>query len=189
MTSQTSATHELKEQLKELVTKYVYKKFDKPIQLSSGSKTTEYFDGKQITLFPDRAIIFARFVLSVCDLTKIDAVGGMSVGADPIVTAVSLAAFLEKKVNIPAFFVRKEAKGHGLQKQIEGIELKKGMRVLIVEDVVTKGNATLNAIKAVESTGAEVAQVVCLLDREAGGSTVLSAKYPFTAALTRSQII
>ena len=180
--------NETREKLRELVRKHVRRKSDTPIRLTSGSETYEYFDGKQVTLFPDRMALFARLVLENVDLKKIQAIGGMSTGADPIAAAVSLIAFLEKKINIPAFFVRKEPKKHGLQKRIEGAELKKGMRVLIVEDVITKGSSTLDAIQAVEACGAIVEKVICLIDREEGGSQLIASKYPFEAIFKKSDL-
>lgn len=181
-------TNDLRQELKSLIKLYVYKKFDKPVRLASGSETTEYFDGKQITLFPERAHLFTKLILEDLDLSHIDAVGGMSTGADPIVTAVSLLAYLEKGIKIPAFYVRKAEKSHGLTKRIEGVKLTKGMRVLIVEDVVTKGSSTLEAIRVVESEGAVVSQVTCLIDREAGGAETISSKYPFKAIFKKSEL-
>ena len=174
--------------LKSHILQYVYRKLDKPVRLSSGALSAEYFDGKQVTLFPERVHLLAQLILEAADLRNIDAVGGMSVGADPIVTAVSLVAYLEKNLKIPAFFVRKEVKEHGLSKQIEGIELRKGMRVLIVEDVITQGTATLKAIEAVEKAGARVAKVICMIDREAGGSEIIASKYDFHAIFKKSEL-
>ena len=188
MSRPAQTPEEIRSALKPILVKYAHRRLDKPIRLASGAETSEYFDGKQITMFPDRAVLFIRFILETVDLSRIQAVGGMSIGADPIVTGVSLLASLEKEIQIPAFFVRKEAKKHGLQKKIEGVDLKPGMNVLVVEDVVTKGGSTLSAIEAVESAGATVAHIVCLVDREAGGGKILSSKYPFTAAFKKSEI-
>ncbi len=178
----------LRDELKILLQTHSHRKSDVPIRLSSGAETTVYFDGKQITLFPDRAVLFARVLLESVKLAGIEAVGGMSIGADPIVSAVSITAYFDRGLNWPGFLVRKEPKKHGLQKMIEGVELRKGMRVLIVDDVITQGTATLTAIRAVEETGAVVAQVACLVDREEGGSKLLSAKYPFFAAFKKSEL-
>lgn len=182
-------TEDLKIQLKTLVKLHVVKKFDKPVRLASGSETTEYYDGKQITLFPERAILFIKLILEELDLEKIDAVGGMSTGADPIVSAFSLLAYIEKNVKIPAFYVRKAEKAHGLSKRVEGVEIKRGMRVLVVEDVVTQGRSTLEAIRVIEAEGGVIAKVACLVDREAGGSEKISSKYPFQAIFKKSQLI
>ena len=178
----------MKEELKRLLLRHAHKKLDRAVRLSSGAESSEYFDAKQITLFPERAVVFARVILESLDLRGIDAVGGMSLGADPVVSALTLVAYLEKGLNLPGFLVRREPKKHGLQKMAEGVELKKGMRVLIVDDVITQGSATLAAIQAVEDAGAEVAQVCCLVDREEGGSRMLAQKYKFYAVFKKSEL-
>lgn len=183
-----SAKSALRDELKALLKSYAHRTSDVPIRLSSGAETTVYFDGKQITLFPDRAVLFARVLLENINPAGIEAVGGMSIGADPIVSAVSIVAYLECGLKWPGFLVRKEQKKHGLEKRIEGVELRKGMRVMVVDDVITQGTATLNAISAIEETGAVVAQVACLVDREEGGSKLLAAKYPFYAAFKKSEL-
>ena len=179
--------NEIKKELLPLVRKEAWLKLPEPIQLSSGKMSDRYFDGRKITLHPRGMNLFARAILEMADLAKIDAVGGPSIGADPIATAVSLIAFLEKKKEIPAFLVRKEPKRYGLQKQVEGADLKPGMSVLIVEDVVTSGQSILNAISAVEANGAKIAQVICLLDRDEGGSAALHP-YPFACVFKRSEV-
>jgi len=183
-----TASMNKKEELKALLAKYAHRRSETPIQLSSGAWTQEYFDGKQITLFPDRAVLLARVILENMDLTGIEAVGGMSIGADPIVSAISLVAYLDKGLKIPAFLVRKEAKKHGLQKMIEGIEITPGMKTLIVDDVITQGTATLKAIEAAEAAGAKVVAVACLVDREEGGSKAISAKYEFYSVFKKSEL-
>lgn len=182
------SARELKDELRRLIRSHATLTSDVPIRLSSGAETRQYFDGKQITLFPERAVLFARLLLEELDVSRFDAVGGMSVGADPIVSALSVTAFLEKGLKVPGFFVRKEAKKHGLQKMIEGVELKKGMKTLVVDDVITQGTATLKAIEAVEQCGAVVEQVACLVDREEGGSAALGRKYRFYAAFRKSEL-
>lgn len=146
-----------------------------------------YFDGRKVTLHPEGMTLFARAILELVDLNQIDAVGGPSIGADPIGTAVSLFAYLEKKKIIPAFLVRKEPKEYGLQKQIEGADIKRGMRILVVEDIITTGKNVLNTISVIESHGAKVVQVVCLLDRNEGGNEALKP-YHFTPLFTRKEV-
>ena len=164
---------ELKKELLPLVIKHACLKLDQPIKLASGKMSQVYFDGRRITLHPKGMSLFAKAILELVNVNSLDAVGGPSIGADPIATAVSIYALIDKKKELPAFLVRKEAKQHGLQKQIEGMDLKPGMKVLIVEDVITTGSSVRNAISVVEATGAKVEGVVCLLDREEGGSETL----------------
>ncbi len=164
-----SKLEDLKKELLPLVMKHACLKLDQPIKLASGKMSHVYFDGRRITLHPKGITLFAKAILELVNVNSLDAVGGPSIGADPIATAVSIFALIDKKKELPAFLVRKEAKQHGLQKQIEGMDLKTGMKVLMVEDVITTGSSVRNAISIVEATGAKVDCVVCLLDREEGG--------------------
>lgn len=177
----------LKSQLLPLVRKQACLKLPEPIKLSSGQMSDVYFDGRKVTLDPDGITLFAKAILEVAKLDSLDAVGGPSIGADPIATAVSIFALLDKKKKLPVFLIRKEPKQYGLQKQVEGPDLKSGTKVLIVEDVVTTGKSVLNAISVVESLGAKVVQVVCLLDRGEGGSTALRP-YGFTPIFKRDEV-
>ena len=186
-TSTSSKLDKLKTELLPQIKKYSFLKLNEPITLTSGKKSNVYFDGKQITLFPDRTLLFARAILELIDLEKIDCVGGLTIGADPIAMAVSLVAYLDRKKVIPAFIVRKEPKKHGLQKLIEGYQIKKGDRVLVVDDVVTTAKSTLEAIRVVEENSGIVQHVACLVDRQEGGTQALS-KYRFTPVFTRSEV-
>lgn len=178
---------ELKARLLPFIREHAFLKFAQPIRLSSGKMSDTYFDGRRITLHPEGMTLFARAILELVDFNAIDAVGGPSIGADPIATAVSLLAYLDRGKIIPAFLIRKEPKPYGLQKQIEGIDLKPGTNVLVVEDVITSGKSVLNAISVIESTGAKVAQIVCLVDRDEGGANTLS-QYRFTPLFQRSEV-
>lgn len=178
---------ELKKELLPFVLKNAWLKLPAPIQLSSGKMSDRYFDGRKVTLDPKGVTLFARAILELVDIKKIDAVGGPSIGADPIATAVSVLAYLDKKIEIPAFLIRKEPKTYGLQKQVEGADLRPGMNVLIVEDIVTTGKSILNAIGAVELLGAKAAQIVCLLDRDEGGMDALRP-YRYTPLFTRKEV-
>ena len=178
---------ELKAKLLVLVRKEALIKLPEPIKLSSGKMSDIYFDGRKVTLHPEGISLFAKAILELVDLDSIDAVGGPSIGADPIATAVSIFALLDQKKTLPAFLIRKEPKPYGLQQQVEGAELKKGMRVLIVEDVVTTGKSVRNAISVVESTGAKVVEVVCLVDRGEGGAEALKP-YRLTPLFNRSEV-
>lgn len=177
----------IKSDLIAMIKQYAFIKLKEPITLTSGKQSMIYFDGKQITLFPDRALLFARAMLAECNLNEIDCVGGLTIGADPIVMAVSIVAYQEYGKVIPAFIVRKEPKKHGLQKMIEGYDLKQGDRVLVVDDVVTTAKSTIQAIQVVEQLGGVVSHVSCLVDREEGGTQALS-KYLFRPVFRRSEI-
>src|SRR6185503_2474734 len=137
--------------------------------LASGKKSTFYFDSKRTTLLPEGAWLTARAVLGVLRENGIqaDAIGGMTLGADPIVCPVAALSHLEG-TPLRAFIVRKEAKGHGTGRRIEG-SVEPGSRVVVVDDVVTTAGSTLAAIEAAQEAGLSVVAVVALLDREEGG--------------------
>ena len=155
--------------------------------LASGKKSTFYFDSKRTTLLSDGAWLTAREILRLIREKRIqaDAIGGLTLGADPIVCPVAALSHTEGP-KLRAFIVRKEAKEHGTGRQIEG-NLPKGSRVIIVDDVVTTAGSTLKAIEAAEAEGHTVVAVICLVDREEGGAAKL-AKYPFYPVFKRSDI-
>ena len=151
--------------------------------LASGLKSSYYFDGRMMTLWPEGAYLIGKKILLILETAGVEAVGGMTLGADPIVASVAVVSHLEGKP-IPAFIVRGEVKGHGTQKRIEG-PLKRGARVAIVDDVITTGGSVLRAIEAVEAEGCKVAKVVVLLDRQQGGAEEIRRRgYEFTAILS-----
>jgi len=149
----------------------------KKVILSSGRESDFYIDCKQATLDAEGAVLTGRIL---CEMLEKDgmpeAVGGITLGADPIVTAVSLTSALRENP-IPAFIIRKEPKKHGTSQWVEGMKnLRPGMRVAIVEDVVTTGASTLRAIERAEGAGLVVSRVLCLVDRNEGGAEFLAEK-------------
>ncbi len=150
--------------------------------LASGKKATYYLDGKQVTLDGEGARLagdgMLNLILADENLRNIQAVGGMSIGADPITAAVITMAAV-RGVPLKGFMVRKQSKGHGTDRYIEG-PVQKGDRVVIVEDVVTTGGSSLEAITRVEAAGMNVLGVVAIIDRMEGGAQAFAAKgYPF----------
>ena len=150
--------------------------------LSSGKKSTYYFDGRILSLDPEGTVLIGRALLPLVRESGAEAVGGPTLGADPVVTAVALTSQLEGK-GIPAFIVRKEAKGHGTGQLIEG-GLQPGSRVAIVDDTCTTGGSLIHAIEAAEAVGCTVVKVLALLDRREGGTEELQKRgYDFTALM------
>ena len=150
--------------------------------LSSGKKSTYYFDGRLLSLDPEGAYLIGRALLPIVQGAGAEAVGGPTLGADPIVTAVAMAGYLEG-VRIPAFIVRKEAKSHGTGQGIEG-PLAPGSRVAIVDDACTTGGSLFHAVAAAEAAGCTVVKVLALLDRCEGGAEELRRRgYDFTALM------
>jgi len=160
--------------------------------LTSGKTSDFYIDGKQTTLDAEGAYLCGRLLYGLLKKEKepIEAVGGMTLGADPLVTAVSLISYLEK-APIPAFIVRKEAKGHGTGNFLEGkANLKPGCRVALLEDVVTTGGTLLQVIERVENEGFTVGLVATVVDRQEGGAeTLAGAGYPLKSLFTRAQLM
>ena len=138
--------------------------------LASGKKASYYLDGKQITLDSFGAKLIADGILNLLadQLPMPEAVGGMAIGADPITAAVITMAGVRGQ-QMSGFLVRKEAKGHGTNRYVEG-PVRPGQRVAIVEDVVTTGGSSLDAIARVEEFGLKVARVVAIIDRMEGGA-------------------
>jgi orotate phosphoribosyltransferase len=135
--------------------------------LSSGEQSDVFFDVKMTSLNPEGAWLAADLILDMIEGQSIQAVGGIAVGACPIVSAICVRSY-ERGTPIPAFYVRKEEKKHGTQRKIEGLELKKGSKVLIVDDVATKGGSMLEAIHPVEELGCVVARTIVVVDRQEG---------------------
>jgi orotate phosphoribosyltransferase len=151
------------------------------VTLTSGAVAQYYVDAKRAILRPDGFAALSELVAGLAREREATAVGGMTMGADPIACA-ALAGGADAK----AFFVRKETKAHGLQRRIEGPPLDPGERCLIVEDVVTTGGSTLRAIEAVQEAGLTVCGVVVVLDRLAGGGERIAqaAGAPYDALAT-----
>jgi orotate phosphoribosyltransferase len=151
------------------------------ITLSSGQVAQYYVDAKRATLRPEGFHAMGELVAEQAARLGATAIGGTTMGADPIACSALAAGFAGK-----AFFVRKETKAHGLQRRIEGPPLTAGDRCLVVEDVVTTGGSTLLSLDALRDEGHEVVGVVALLDRLAGGGERLAAAAgaPYVALTT-----
>lgn len=160
------------------------------ITLSSGQKSNYYLDCKLVTLDPEGALLTGYCVLELLNEMEVrpDAIGGLSMGADPVVSAAVMVSELEN-TPLPGFLVRKEAKQHGRQKQIEGLDSVRGKKVVIVDEVCTTGGSTQEAIDAAEREGAEVVAVISLVDREEGGSEKLRAKYSYRSIFTARELL
>ncbi len=141
--------------------------------LSSGKKATYYVDMRKLTLDHRAAPAIGRLVLDAIADLDVDAVGGLTLGADPIANAV-LHASVAAGTPVDAFVVRKEPKDHGRGRQIEGAEVA-GKRVVIVEDTSTTGGSPLKAAQVVKDAGADVVAVVTVVDRKTGAQAAVEA--------------
>lgn len=151
--------------------------------LASGQKSSYYIDCRNVTLSAEGAALIGQGVLEALRGVDFDAIGGMTLGADPILAAALTIAGQQHRP-LRGFIVRKEAKGHGTGKQVEG-PLRSGDRAVIVEDVATTGGSAMKAIDAVEAAGATVVHVVAVLDRLSGAAEAFASRgVPFSSLLT-----
>lgn len=160
----------------------------KPIVLSSGKKSDYYIDCRLITLHPEGAFLIADVFFDMLEDVEFDALGGLTIGADPIAGAFAAVSFQRGRPK-PTFIVRKEQKKHGTQKLIEG-PLKGGSRVVIVDDVATSGGSLLSAIDAATSAGCSVAAVLVVVDRMEGAREKLAERgYRLLSIFTREDLL
>jgi orotate phosphoribosyltransferase len=159
------------------------------VVLAAGSASNEYVDCKQTALHPEGSWALGHHLYDLSVRIESETgktalgVGGMSIGADPLATATSLAAFSNGR-SLPAYLVRKEPKGHGTQEYLEGLKnIPDGADVIMVEDVVTTGGSTLRAAKHVRDAGLNPIGVVVIIDREVGGMQALRDNGLFPLAL------
>ncbi|MCU0666832.1 MAG: orotate phosphoribosyltransferase [Candidatus Omnitrophica bacterium] len=157
--------NQLKKELLALLKKEAFKTGN--FVLSSGKTSTYYLDGRVITLTPEGAYLVASIIMELIHDQNIDAVGGPTLGADPIVGALACFSYI-KDHPIKTFIVRKAAKEHGAKRQIEGPALKKGARVIVVDDVATTGKAVIEAKEALDKEGIEIVKAVVIVDRNEG---------------------
>lgn len=140
--------------------------------LASGARSGFYIDMKATTLHPEGASLIGLLAVDCLERERIEVegVGGLTLGADPIATAVSMAAWAKGRA-WPAFIVRKEPKSHGTARFIEGVEnLRPGARLVVLEDVVTTGGSSVLAIERLREAGFEPVAVLTVVDREQGGT-------------------
>lgn len=175
----------LKSHLLDLFCTLAYQEGD--FVLSSGQKSSYYINGKQVTLHPQGATAIARLLLAQFP-SNTQAVAGLTLGADPIVSAVSVVSVYENRP-IPALIIRKEAKGHGTMAYIEGLTLPPGTPVVVLEDVVTTGQSALKAVERLKNAGYSVSKVMALVDRQQGGEQLYkSAGLNFQSIFTITDI-
>ena len=146
--------------------------------LTSGQTSDVYIDCKPTTCDPRAMPLVGRLFLVKMEekMWSPDAVGGLTMGADPIAFAIARES-LERPPVISCFIVRKERKAHGMQKVVEGLEHTEGRRVVILDDVCTKGESTALAIENAKSAGMEILGAICLIDRQAGATELLRDKF------------
>lgn len=165
---------------------------EREVTLASGRKSNFYFDGKQTTLHAKGGLLVGKAFWEIVKQFEgpIDGVGGLTMGADPIATATSIAAALEGQ-DVHAFIIRKEPKGHGTGQWLEGRKnLPPGSRVVIVEDVTTTGGSSMKAVERAEQEGLVVLGIITLVDRQEGAEeNITAAGQTLKAVFTRTQVV
>jgi orotate phosphoribosyltransferase len=160
-----------REELQELIKKLAV--VHGKVTLASGREADYYVDMRSVTLSGQAAPLVGKIMLDTVSDWDFDAVGGLTMGADPVALAMLHAAAAQGR-QLDAFVVRKESKSHGLQKRIEGPSVE-GRRVLVVEDTSTTGGSPLTAVEALREAGAEVVGVAVVVDRSAGAQEAIEA--------------
>ena len=178
---------ELKAELLTLLKKEALKKGK--FVLSSGKASNYYLDGRIITLTPEGAYLVAAIILELIEDKGIDAIGGPTLGADPIVGAIAALSHI-KKIPVKTFIVRKVAKEHGMQRQIEGPELNKGDTAILIDDVATTGKSLVEAKEVLVKKGVNVLEAIVIVDRGEGAKENLAkAGLKLESIFSRSEII
>lgn len=182
----------MKKRLIELVIERTFKFSEEPVfKLASGQMSNYYFNCKPTTLSPEGMYLVGHLLYNLVESRrswKISAVGGLTLGADPIANAISYTSYI-KGNPLESFVVRKEPKKHGTMLWIEG-QVGKGDRVLIVEDVITTGGSTIKAVERARECGLEVQGVVVLIDRQEGGrQKVEELGLPVLTLLTKEEVM
>ena len=163
---------------------------EREVVLSSGLTSNFYIDCKQVSLDAEGAALIGELFHMVVDQVAPDAVavGGLTLGADPLATATSLQSFVAGRPRA-AFIVRKEPKGHGTNQWVESTKLPAGSPVVILEDVITTGASTLKAIERARLAGLTVVHALGLVDRLEGGRDAVVAETPLTTLFTRKDFL
>ncbi|TMQ04237.1 MAG: orotate phosphoribosyltransferase [Deltaproteobacteria bacterium] len=163
---------------------------EREVMLSSGRTSNFYIDCKQVSLDPEGAALIGELFHAVIDEVAPEAVavGGLTLGADPLATATSVMSFLAGRPRA-AFLVRKEPKGHGTNQWLESCRLPEGSPVVVLEDVITTGAATLKAIERARLAGLRVIHVLGLVDRLEGGREAVVREAPLTTLFTRRDFL
>jgi orotate phosphoribosyltransferase len=179
----------MKKKLMQLIFEKAFKYSEEPVfKLVSGRMSNYYFNCKAVTLHPEGMYLIGNIIFDMIRESNAKGVGGLTLGADPIADAVAYTSYL-KKEPVEAFVVRKTAKAHGTMQWIEG-NVKAGDKVVIVDDVITTGKSTIEAINKAKEAGLDIVKVIALIDRQEGGKENIEALGPTVAAvITREEVM
>ena len=176
-------------ELTDIILEKSLKVADEPIfELASGKKSNLYIDCRKTTKNARGAYLIGNIIYDKISNLGVDAIGGLTMGADPVADAVAYTSAIKGKL-INSFSVRKKAKEHGLKRVIEG-DVKNGDRVVIVDDVATTGQSTIEAIENARAEGLHVVKVIIHVDRQEGGrENILKHDVDYEAILTKQDLL
>ncbi len=179
----------MKKQLIQLIYEKAFKYSEEPVfKLVSGRMSNYYFNCKAVTLHPEGMYLIGNIIFDMIQDSRAKGIGGLTLGADPIADAVAYTSYL-KKEPVEAFVVRKTAKAHGTMQWIEG-NITAGDSVVIVDDVITTGKSTIEAINKAKEAGLQIVKVIALVDRQEGGRENIEALgYKVDAVVTREEVM
>lgn len=170
---ETKDNRQEREELRQLIVSDAY--FKEKIVLSSGKESDYYIDARLVTLSARGAYLCARMILDMIDGENIDAIGGPTLGADPMIGAIAVLS-LQAQKPLNTFIIRKTPKAHGKQQQIEGPPLKRDDHVILIDDVATTGKAFIQSIDVLTPLGIHVDKAICIVDRGEGAREAVAAK-------------
>lgn len=180
---------EMKKQLVDLILAKAFKFSEEPVfRLVSGTMSNYYFNCKAVTLHPEGMHLIGNIIYDIIRDSGARGIGGLTLGADPIADAVAYTSYL-KGAPVEAFVVRKTAKAHGTMQWIEG-NVSTGDKVVIVDDVITTGKSTIEAINRAKEAGLDIVKVIALVDRQEGGEeNIAAAGFHVDAVVTREEVM
>jgi orotate phosphoribosyltransferase len=179
----------MKQRLIQLVYEKAFRYSEEPtFKLVSGRMSNYYFNCKTVTLHPEGMYLIGNIIFDMIKESGVKGIGGLTLGADPIADAVAYTSYIRKSP-IEAFVCRKTAKAHGTMQWIEG-NIKAGDKAVIVDDVITTGKSTIEAITKAKEGGIEVVKVIALVDRQEGGKENIEALgYKVDTVVTRDEVM
>lgn len=179
----------MKKQLIQLIFEKAFKYSEEPVfKLVSGRMSNYYFNCKAVTLHPQGMHLIGNIIFDMLQDSDVKGIGGLTLGADPIAAAVAYTSYLREKP-VEAFVIRKTAKSHGTMQWIEG-NIKAGDRVAIVDDVITTGKSTIEAINKAKEAGLDIVKVIALVDRQEGGKENIEALgFKVDTVITREEVM
>jgi orotate phosphoribosyltransferase len=179
----------MKNRLIELIIGKAFRYSEEPVfKLVSGRMSNYYFDCKAVTLHPEGIYLIGNLLFDLVKDLDVKGIGGLTLGADPIAYSVAYTSYLKGRP-VEAFVVRKTAKAHGTMQWIEG-NIKKGDKVVIVDDVITTGKSTIEAITRSKEAGLDIVKVIALIDRQEGGKEAVEVSgYKLDSIITREEVM